>query len=99
MQDRFRQVPAKLRRTWKVPESVDASGIRARLAHGELIITLPKMAKVCAMLPCACMRSVCNELAELLKLVGLNVAVCGHTAHACLLGWHFVNAWIGTSQL
>ena len=50
-QDRFRQAPAKLRRTWKLPESVDASGIRARLANGELVITLPKVSKVRAARP------------------------------------------------
>ena len=45
-QDQFRATPAKLRRTWKVPELVDASSIRAKLANGELVITLPKTVKV-----------------------------------------------------
>ena len=47
MQDAFRAIPSKLRRTWKMPDAVDASGIRARLTNGELVITLPKAAKVC----------------------------------------------------
>lgn len=53
MQDAFRAIPSKLRRTWKMPDAVDASGIRARLTNGELVITLPKAAKVCTifMLP------------------------------------------------
>ncbi|KAK9832858.1 hypothetical protein WJX81_008313 [Elliptochloris bilobata] len=43
--DTFRTIPAKLHRMWKLPESVDVSGICARLANGELVVTLPKLAK------------------------------------------------------
>ncbi len=34
-----------------MPESVDASSIRARLANGELVITIPKVSKVRAAQP------------------------------------------------